>query len=301
MQLNTPLTLLLGCCLLTGPVTFLSAAEGEAPQQQASAQPSDALVTVNDRTITQALYGAFQRSRQTGHPTAPMSQQQQLAVLNELVNFVLLEQDAVAKNLDQNPGVAAQLELGRTRLLASAAIGDHLRSQSISDAELQADYEREIKENPVMEYKLRHILLESQEEAEAVVSALDKGEDFLQLAKTKSTDPSSKTEGDLGWLSAGQMEPSVQQAAEQMEEGSYSKAPVKSDFGWHVLLLEQRRQVPQPSFEEVKADLLQKKQQALLAGYIQELRSKANLVVDAQQPPPEAGADAAEEKPKAEE
>ena len=101
-----------------------------------------------------------------------MSQQQQLAILNELVNFVLLEQDAVAKNLDQNPGVAAQLELGRTRLLASAAIGDHLRSQNISDAELQADYERETKENPVMEYKLRHILLDSQEDAEAVVTAL---------------------------------------------------------------------------------------------------------------------------------
>ena len=118
---------------------------------------------------------------------------------------------------------------------------------------------------------------------------------------TRISDASASSDGDLGWLSSGQMEPAVQQAVEQMEEGSHSNTPVKSDFGWHVLLLEQRRQVPQPSFEEVKADLLQKKQQALLAGYIQELRSKANLVVDAQQSPPEAGTDTAEEKSKAEE
>lgn len=287
MRLNPALSLLLGGCLLAVSVNTLTAASEGEPQAPASTAPPGALVTVNGRTITQILYSAYHRSRQQGQPTAAENQQQQLAILNELVNFVLLEQDAVAKKLDENPSVAAQLELGRSRLLASAAIAEYLRSQNISDSELQQTYEQELKENPLMEYKLRHILLDSQQEAEAVIESLNKGEDFSSLAQSKSNDASAKTEGDLGWLSAGQMDPAVQQAVEQMDDGSYSETPVKSDFGWHILLLEKSRQIPQPSFAEVRASLLQKKQQALLAGYIQELRSNANLVVDAQQAPKE--------------
>src|SRR5690606_13747347 len=127
---------------------------------------------------------------------------------------------------------------------------------ALSDEEMQKAYQQHLAESPAgEEVKARHILLDSEEDAKAVIEELNKGGDFQQLARDRSTGPSAPQGGDLGWFSKDQMVEPFSDAAFQMRPGDYSKAPVKTQFGWHVILVEDRREKPAPSFEEVEAEL----------------------------------------------
>ena len=264
--------LLAACC------SPLIAAPGETSAKTSTA---NALVTVNGETVSKELYAAYYKNRHQEQPAAIQDSEQQLAILNELVNFVLLAQDAVAQGLDQRPQVAAELELARSRLLANAAIGERLSSQPISEAALRQAYDEKITGQTLNEYKVSHILLESEQAAGAIIAALDSGETFASQARQHSRDTSAETGGQLGWLSPGQTDPGLNAALKNMAVGEYSKRPVKSEFGWHLLLLEQIRPIVQPGYGEMRASLLQWKQKQLLTTYIKELRTKAQLELNA--------------------
>jgi peptidyl-prolyl cis-trans isomerase C len=278
MKPLTPGRILSVSCLLATAIGCVHAANSPEPEGAKSiTRENTVLVTVNGRDITQDLYAVYNRSKNPGKPASKGSAEQQMVLLSELINFSLLEQDAVENQLDRLPGVAAQLELARMRMLANAALGHHLIEHQISDKELKTAYEAKTQAGTLMEFKVRHILLDSQSDANSVIKRLEKGEDFATVARDSSTDTSAKQGGELGWLSQGQMDPAIENALTGMKAQSFSTAPVKSAFGWHVLLLEESRPVPQPSFAEMRASLISERQKAQLSQYISDLRSRAEV------------------------
>jgi peptidyl-prolyl cis-trans isomerase C len=131
-----------------------------------------------------------------------------------------------------------------------------------------------------MEFKARHILLENEEDAKSVIVELDEGADFATLASGRSTGPSKSVGGDLGWFEPDQMVSEFSEATAQLTDGSYSKTPVQTRFGWHVILREESRELPPPDFETVKPELEKQIQQRKIAEVIGGIREKTRIEVE---------------------
>lgn len=263
-----------------------AAAQPAAPSATPTpaSSPSDTLVKINDDVITKRLYGIYYTERQKQRPSPDNSPQQQVAALNELTNYVLLAEDATARQLDQREDVKAAIKLQRINLLARIAIQDYLKDKTPSEEELKKLYDERIANKSTLEYKAQHILLKTEDEAKAVIEELNKDSDFSELAKTKSTGPTGPSGGDLGWFDASRMAKPFSEAVAKMEDGSYSKQPVETQFGWHVIKREASRDVPAPEFTEAKQSLASEVQQQTLQEYIKGLRENAKVEYPGQQP-----------------
>ena len=269
-------------CVVT--LACLSSLVVAGPNEVVAEATGESLVTVNGERVSKQLYAAYFNERSQNQPTATRDSAQQLAILNELVNFLLLAQDAVDMGLDRRPQVAAELKLARSKLLANTAIRERLTSQPVSESALRQAYAEQFKGKALNEYKLSHILVDSQQAAEKSVSALNDGRPFADVARQNSIDASAQSGGELGWVSRGQLDPALVTALADLQPGTYSQQPVETEFGWHVLLLEQVRASAQPSYAEMRASLMQAKQKELLTAYIKELRAKAQLELKALAP-----------------
>ena len=150
-------------------------------------------------------------------------------------------------------------------------------ADKITDAEVRARYDKQIAETPpVNEVQARHILVKTEEEAHAIIKQLDGGADFEKLANEHTIDPSGKTSGgDLGYFTAGQMVPEFEKAAMALDIGKYTEEPVKTDFGWHVIKLEDKRVQQPPAFEQVKAQIKELVLREKYFALVNELRAKA--------------------------
>ena len=171
----------------------------------------------------------------------------------------------------------AKLEAVRQNLILGAALEKAMTSPAITDAELKKMYDSRVAEFNVKEYKARHILVKSKDEAEKVITELDMGGDFAELAKKKSTGPTGKNGGDLGWFAPQQMVPEFSQAVSQLEKGKYTKSPVQTKFGWHVIKLEDTRSAEPPTFDQVKPQLKKVAEQSRANDYLQSLKAKAKI------------------------
>ena len=293
-----PLLLTLGLFLSAcgeAPSTAKPAA-GEGPEpkpgpaKQASLDDPDVVVLVNGAPVTKAMYSAFYqqwlRARQRRGADSD-SPQEQLAVLNELVNAMLIVQDAEAQGFDKKPEVSVMLELLRTRALAEMSMAERLQKAGLSDQDLKKLYDERYGGQTQKEFKARHILLDTEEEAKAVIAELQGGADFIGLARQRSVGPSASQGGDLGWFGPAQMVKPFADAVAALDNGSYSKTPVHTDFGWHVILREQSRETPPPSFNDVRRELLEEKRRELFSEYIGDLRDKADIQIKT--PEPSAG------------
>jgi peptidyl-prolyl cis-trans isomerase C len=169
------------------------------------------------------------------------------------------------------------VELQRLQLLSRLALQDAARSLSPSDEALQQAYDERYGGEKREEYKARHILVKTEAEAEKLIKELEGGADFTELAKAHSLGPTGKNGGDLGWFDSKQMVKPFTEAVKDMKPGSYSDAPVQTQFGWHVILLEETREADPPPLENVKAELSAGMQRETLAGYVSELRQRAQL------------------------
>lgn len=148
----------------------------------------------------------------------------------------------------------------------------------VSDAELKKRYQSLIKEMTGAEQiQARHILLDSEDDAKAVLQDLKKGADFADLARKKSTGPSASSGGDLGFFSRGQMVPEFEEVAFKLKKGEFSETPVKTQFGWHVIMIEDRKKGEPPSFDELEPTLRNQLSQEAASDYIKKLRSKAEI------------------------
>ncbi len=183
--------------------------------------------------------------------------QRRARALDTLVDVYSLAQKATAEGLDKDPVVKRQLALLRARALHNNYFQNKIRP-TIKDEAIKARYEKEVAgaETP-QEVSARHILVKTEEEAKEIINELDGGADFVELAKAKSTGPSGANGGDLGYFGAGRMVPAFEQAAFAMEKGQYTKEPVKTQFGYHIIKVEDKRSQPAPTFEATKDQIQQ--------------------------------------------
>lgn len=185
------------------------------------------------------------------------AEQRQAAVLSALIDIKLLAKKAMDAGMEDEADFRARMEFLRSRTLHNQYFQETI-SDSISDEEVKARYDAEIAAiEPQQQVKARHILVETEEEANEVIKLLDDGADFAELAKEKSTGPSGPSGGDLGYFGKGQMVPEFEQAAFSLDNGTYTKKPVKTQFGWHVILKEEERDQPPPALEAVAEQVRQ--------------------------------------------
>lgn len=236
------------------------------------------IATVNKTKITEEDYNEYLRLRQAKQPNPKVGANRK-AVINELINRELLYQAALKEKLEKDPEVSTRLKIMKKELLMQAAIGKSKVTSPVTDEELKKEYDKNAKKANVKEYKARHILVKTEDEAKAIIVELDKGEDFAELAKEKSTGPSGKKGGNLGWFNPSQMVPPFSQATSEMKKGAYSKKPVKTRFGWHIIKLEDTRKIDPPKFADVKQQLRMVVQNKRLKDYIDNLRKNAKVTI----------------------
>jgi peptidyl-prolyl cis-trans isomerase C len=202
-------------------------------------------------------------------------------IIEHLALQMLVAKEATKKGLDKTADVAEQLEMARQSILASAFVQDYLKKNPVTDKVLAAEYEKIKGSVSANEYKARHILVKQEAEAKAIIAQLNKNpKAFEALAKEKSVDPGAKENGgDLGWFDAQGMVPEFGAAVAKLEKGKFTEEPVKSDFGYHVILLEDTRAKQFPPLEEVKPMLEQQVQQQSLKKLLDDMKSKAKITI----------------------
>lgn len=238
---------------LAGPLLgiMLLALPGMVPAQAAD---EDILANVNRTAITAGDLDLMLDDL-AGQLNGLTETQQRAAALSFLIEVRLLAEAAAEAGLDETPEFQRRMELLRQRTLHSSFVEAEVAA-ALTDEKLRERYDRELAgATPVNEVRARHILLPTQEEAEAVIAELDQGGDFAALAIEKSTDPGRSDGGDLGFFGPGQMVKPFEEAAFALEVGSYTREPVQTQFGWHVIKVEDRRAQQPPAFEEVKEQI----------------------------------------------
>ncbi len=246
---------------------------------QAADAPRD-LVEVNGKKIDELEFLVFAAEQHPQTPPQALNDQQfQVAVMNELVNTVLLSQDAAKQKLDKNPRVAAALDVARDRVLAQVAILSHLQKNPIKEDAVKKAYDEKVAKGPVREYKARNIVVKTEDDAKAVIKSLDGGAKFDELAKSKSIASNAESGGELGWVAATQMVKPIAEIITTLDKGAYSKTALKTDAGWMVLKLEDQRDAPPPAFDDVKGAITAELQREAVAKYVSELRKNGKLKV----------------------
>ena len=199
------------------------------------------------------------------------------AVKEELVRREVLAQAAVAKGMDKKSDVQAQVELARQGVLIGAYLNEFARGVKITDDDVKKEYDTLKSALGDKEYKARHVLVEKEDEAKDIIAKLKKGEKFEELAKV-SKDPGSKDKGgELGWANKASYVPPFAEAMTHLAKGKYTEAPVQSNFGWHVIQLDDVRELKAPNFEDVKPQIVQRMRQMAVEKHILDLRAKAKV------------------------
>jgi peptidyl-prolyl cis-trans isomerase C len=227
-------------------------------------------------------------------------------LVERMIELRLLASAAREEGLDKQIKTKAQIQNAVDNQLANDYLSNYLSKMDVSDAVLKPEYDKFIKGYPsTTQYKAAHILVKTKEEAEAIIKQLDSGTPFDQLAKDKYQDPgSAKQGGELGWFDADQMVPEFSAAVEKLKKGEITQQPVKSQFGWHVIKLEDTRLAQPPTFAELKPQLETQYRRAAIEDLIKKLRTKAKIDIMAvpatlQTAPAEASKPSAEAAPAA--
>lgn len=236
------------------------------------------VATVNGQTITQANLDQFVSLLITqGAKDSPELREQ---VKQEMIHRLVAVQAAEKAGLDKQNAVKQELELARQGILVRALMADYLKKNPISDAKIQAEYDQIKKEQAdKQEYKLRHILVKDQKTADDLTAQIkSKKITFEAAAKKSSIDPGSgKNGGELGWGPTSNYVPEFAKAVESLKKGQMTSAPVQTQFGWHIIQVEDTRAVKFPDLAEVKPQIEEMLRQQTLANYQQELMKSATV------------------------
>jgi len=283
--------------LLAGVASMLAlpacnSAKDAAPKAPAAAT-GPAAATVNGVTISQRTVDAIARQGAAqGRPDTPETRQ---AIIDQLAMQMVVAEEAAKKGLDKSPEIAEQLDAVKASVLANAYVRDYIKNNAVSDDAVKAEYERIKATMTGSEYKARHILVDKEADAKDIIARLKKDPGaFAKLAAEKSKDTGSKPNGgDLGWFDPAGMVPEFGAAVRKLEKGKFTDEPVKTQYGYHVILLEDSRPVQAPPLEEVKPQLTQQLQQQNLKKQLDALKAGAKIEVvgaAAPVPPPAATA-----------
>lgn len=259
-----------------------------------SGEKAGVAATVNGTAISESRVDMLVKQRSA--PGQPASPELRKAIIDQLTMQILISKEAVNKGVDKKPEVLDQLELTRQNILANAFVEDFLKNSPVSDEMVKDEYEKVKTRLSGSEYKARHILVEKEAEAKDIIAKLKKNpKAFASLAKSKSKDVGSKANGgDLGWFDPRSMVPEFGAAVAKLAKGKFSEEPVKSQFGYHVILLEDSRQKTFPPMDQVKQQLQQQVRQQSMQKMFEELKAKAKIEIATATP---AAAPAPESKP----
>lgn len=232
------------------------------------------IAVVNGSAISNRSFELYRQLR-LGNEEDTLSEEQRRKLVEELVNRELIFQEAGAmlKNPDVQQEIAEQTRNIVTRYRIRKLLEDH----PASDGELKRVYKQQVVETASTEYKARHILVESEKEALDIIVELDGGADFSALAKKKSMGSSAPQGGDLGWLAPNQVMKPIADAVTHTPVKRYTEKPVQTDFGWHVILVDDKRKADPPSFDDVEKQVRTIVENRIIGDFINGLRNKATI------------------------
>jgi peptidyl-prolyl cis-trans isomerase C len=253
-------------------VLALAGTTGALAQDKAAPAKGAAAPAAGKELYSKAVFDlALKQATSQGQPDSP---ELRAGIREQLNTRELVAREAKKKNLDKNADVKTQMDLASQSVLVNAFISDWAKANPVSDADLRKEYDKIKAQIGDKEYKVRHILVEKEDEAKEIVAALQKGEKFEKLAE-RSKDPGSKANGgDLDWNAPGNFVKPFSDAMVKLDKGKFTTQPVQSQFGWHVIRLDDTREAKVPSFDEVKPQLQQRMQSQHLDQYLKDLRAK---------------------------
>ena len=231
---------------------------------------------VNGKAVPKARVDALaQQVARAGRPVSPEMQGQ---LRDEVIAREVFMQEAQLRGLDASDDFKAQIELARQSILIRELFSDFQTKNPVTDADIKAEYDKFAASNGGKEYKARHILVEKEADAKAIIAQLKKGGKFEEIAKKSSKDPGSGANGgDLDWAAGGSYVKEFSEAMTKLDKGKMTETPVKTQFGYHIIRLDDTREAQMPKFDEVKPQITQQLQQQKLAKYQEDLRAKAKV------------------------
>jgi peptidyl-prolyl cis-trans isomerase C len=234
------------------------------------------LAVVNGKPVPSSRVEALkQQVERSGRPVTPEILAQ---IKEELIAREIFVQEARKRGLDASDDYKTQLELARQSLLIRELFANFQKKNPVTDAEIKAEYDKFVAANGGKEYRARHILVEKEDEAKALIADLKKGGKFEDLAKKASKDPGSGANGgDLDWASAASYVPEFSNAMVKLEKGQMTDVPVKSQFGFHIIRVDDVREAQLPKLDEVKPQISQQLAQTKLGKFQEDLRAKAKV------------------------
>ncbi|MBL0418824.1 peptidylprolyl isomerase [Ramlibacter sp. AW1] len=234
------------------------------------------IAVINGKPVPKARADALAAQvARSGRPVTPEMAEQ---IKEEVIAREIFMQEAQRRGLDASDDFKSQMELARQTLLIRELLSDVQKNNPVTDAEVQAEYDKFVAANAGKEYRARHILVPTEAEAKTIIANLKKGAKFEDIAKKQSKDPGSGAQGgDLDWASANSYVPEFSEALTKLKKGELTQAPVKTQFGWHVIRLDDVRDAQLPKLEEVKPQIAQQLQQQKLMKFQDELRAKARI------------------------
>ena len=273
-------------CLLSSAALAQQPAEEAKPAAKPAAKAAakgaakppagEAIARVNGVAIPKARADAMIQ-QQVARGT-PDNEQTRTMVREELVNREIVAQEAARAGLAKNPEVQTQIEMVRQEILINAYIREWLRKNPVSESDIEKEYERAKAQTPDKEYRVRHILVETEEQAKDVIALLKKGGKFEDLAAKNSKDPGTKDRGgDLDWTTPGNLDRGFSEAMIKLEKGKYTDTPVRTRFGYHVIQVDDVRSVRIPTLAEIKPRIQQQLVQVKIEEMVRGLRSKAKI------------------------
>jgi peptidyl-prolyl cis-trans isomerase C len=267
-------------------ITLLLAACGKgqqvaAPTPAAAEKPKTPPVAVIDGTpIPRDAFDDYLKGLLRGKPATDVTPEEKNQVLDQMISMQLIATQAAKDGLDKDAAVAARLDLARTQVLADAGVQKYLKSIAPTDQELHADYDAYVATLDKTEYHARHILVAAKDKDLAVqlVKKLKAGAKFDDLAKSQSIDPGSKAMGgDLGWFTLANMVKPFAEAVKNLKKGEVTPEPVETQYGWHIVKLEDTRDTVPPTFEQHKAQSNNAVIQKKFKDYIEGLKKNAKI------------------------
>jgi len=268
-------TLALAAAIASAPA--LAQAQSAAPAVAPAVPAADTvLATVDGKPIHMSDVQAAGADLPANLQQLPPDQLFPLLV-NQLIDRQALLVAATNEHLSRNPAVRAAMEDAANEKLENAYVQEKV-GPAVTDAAVQAAFQKQYAGKPgPAQVDARHILVKTQAQAQAIIDQLNKGADFATLATKDSIDPGAKNGGELGWFSEDEMVPAFAQAAFALAPGQYTKTPVQTQFGWHVILCEGKRQAPSPSFDSVKDQIRQQLADNAIKATLADVRSKVKI------------------------
>ena len=261
---------------ITATVLLLAAGCTKTDTAGAADAAAKPVATVNGTAITQDVWNLYVKARHTGKTVKDLTPEQRTETLDELIGMYAGAQEAEKQNLTTGED-GARIELVHTSSMTELLFKKFMAGKEPTEEELKAEYDARVAELPKVEFHARHILVDDEAKAKDLIAQIDKGANFEKLAKENSKDGSATEGGDLGWFMAAQMVKPFSDALQQLEIGKYTATPVKTEFGWHVIKLEETRAAAPPPYESVKPQLGPMVQQKKFEAHLKELVKTAKV------------------------